>query len=86
MTLGTSQVSILQIIGHFPPRLLQVRPSAKDPDYEELVIPERLREFSVSLIGISGILKPTQEMANFVGLELARGRAGRFLGSMGYRG
>ena len=49
---------LLQIIGHFPPRQLQVRPSAKDPAYEELVIPERLREFAVSHSGISGIRKP----------------------------
>ena len=49
---------ILQILGHFSPRQLQARPSAKDPAYEELVIPERLREFTVSLGGISGILQP----------------------------
>ena len=49
---------LLQIIGHFPPRQLQVRPIAKDPAYEELVSPERLREFAVKLSGISGWLKP----------------------------
>ena len=45
---------LIQIIGHFPPRILQVRSSAKDPAYEELVIPERLREFKVNLSGIPG--------------------------------
>lgn len=41
--------SMLRILGHFPPRQLCARPNAKGPDYEELVIPERLRSFNVSL-------------------------------------
>ena len=49
---------LLQILGHFPPRLLQARPNAKDPAYEELVIPERLKDFKVDLSAVSGLLKP----------------------------
>ena len=65
---------LFQILGRFPPRQLHARPNAKDPAYEELVIPERLREFTVSLGGIIGLLKPTQEMANYISLGLSRGR------------
>lgn len=59
----------LQILGHFPPRQLRIRPNAKDPDYEEIVIPERLREFNVDLAGISAFAKPPQEMPNNISLE-----------------
>lgn len=66
---------LLQILGHFPARQLLIRPNAKDPAFEELVIPERLREFKVDLSSIGAFLKPTQEMANYISLELARGRS-----------
>ena len=52
---------LLQILGHFPPRMLQARPSAKDPAYEELVIPERLKDFKVDLSTIAGLLKPVSD-------------------------
>ena len=73
--------------------MLQVRPSAKDPAYAILVIPERLMEFKVDISGIPGLFKPdvvgfppaqiisrgglfsgTQEMANYISLELDRCR------------
>ena len=66
---------LLQILGHFPARLLLVRPNAKGPAFEEIAIPERLEEFKADLSSIGGFLKPTQEMANFIILELARGRS-----------
>ena len=49
---------LLQILGHFPPRIPLARPNAKDPAYEELVIPERLKDFKVDLGAVSGLLKP----------------------------
>ena len=60
---------LLQILGHFPPRILQARPNAKDPAYEELVIPERLRDFRVDLSSIAGLLKP---VSNFPLLSIER--------------
>ena len=65
---------LLQILAHFPPRQLRARPNAKDPPYEELVIPDRLRVFEASLSGIGSLPKPTQEMANYISLGLDRGR------------
>ena len=62
-------------MGHFPPRQLQIRANANGPAYEEIVIPERLREFAVSLRGTGILLKHTQAMANYISLELARGRS-----------
>ena len=52
-----------------------VRPNAKDPAFEEIAIPGRIREFKADLSSIGGFLKPTQEMANFISLEIARGRS-----------
>ena len=66
---------MLQILGHFPQRQPQIRPNANDPAYDELVIPERLREFTASLGGIGSLLKPTHEMANYISIELALGQA-----------
>ena len=44
------------------------------PGYEEVVIPERMREFSANLRGIASLLKPAREVANYISRELARGR------------
>ena len=66
---------MLQILGHFPPIQLQIRPNTNDPAYEELVIPERLRTFTADLSGIGTLLKPTHEMSNYISLEVARGQA-----------
>ena len=64
---------LLQILGHFSPQLRN-RPNAKDPSYEEVVIPSRLATFAVDFSGLAGLLKPNQDMANVISLELARGR------------
>lgn len=44
---------LLRILGNFSPRQLRIRPNAKDPDYEELVIPERMREFNADISGLA---------------------------------
>ena len=56
---------LLQIIGRFPPRILQARPGAKGPAYEELAIPERLRGCKVDLSSITGLLKPFAQAPPF---------------------
>ena len=66
---------LLQILGHFPPRRLMARPNTNDPAYEEFVIPERMREFPVSLSGIGSFRETTHEMANSISFALARGRS-----------
>ena len=43
--------------------------------YEEVVIPARLATFSVDIRCLSALLKPNQNMANAISLELARGRS-----------
>ena len=69
-------LTMLRISGHPPPAgQLQNRPNAMGPAYDELVIPERLRNFAVSLGGVGTPLKPKQEMANYISLKLARGQA-----------
>ena len=65
---------LLQILGRCHPIRLKARPNAKDPDYEELVTPHRMREFSANMSGIGSLLNPNQEMDNYISLELARGR------------
>ena len=72
---------LLQIIGHFPPRILQARPNAKDPAYEELVIPERLRDFKVDFSSITGLLKPFAQAPLFASslLVLQEGEGGLWL-------
>ena len=36
--------------------MLQARPNAKDPAYEELVIPEQLKDIKVGLSAVAGLL------------------------------
>ena len=48
--------------------------NANDPLFEELVIPERLRNFRDDLSPMGAFFKPDQLMANYVSRELARGK------------
>ena len=73
---------LLRILGHFHPQQLRNRTNAKDPSYEEVVIPTRLANFPVGFRGLTGLLKPNQDMANLVSLELARGGKGAGLRSV----
>ena len=43
---------VSQFLGDFPRESFKIRPNAKDPAYEEIVIPERMREFTARLSGI----------------------------------
>ena len=49
---------LLRVLGHFPPRMPQARPSDKDPAYEKLVITERPKGFKVDLSATAGLLRP----------------------------
>ena len=40
---------------------------------EEVAIPDRMATFSVDLSGLSALLKPNQDMASAIGLEISRG-------------
>ena len=65
---------LLQVLGHFSPQRMLNRQNANDPNFEEVVIPARMATFSVDLSGLAALLKPNQDMANAISLELARGR------------
>ena len=64
----------MQLLAHFKPQIMKSRDDAKDPMFEEPVIPERLRNFAAGLYPMSAFLKPDQLMANYVSRELARGK------------
>ena len=51
------------------------RPNARGPHLEEVAIPDRMATFSVDLSGLSALLKPNQDMATAISLELSCGRS-----------
>ena len=65
---------ITQLLGHFTPQLAKQRTSSKDPLFEEVVLPERLRNYTADLPSLGALLKPNQPMANYISRELARGK------------
>ena len=65
---------IMQLLEHFKPQLLKSKANAKDPLFEEVVIPDRLKNFRADFSLLGAFLKPNQLMANFVSRELARGK------------
>ena len=64
-----------QILRRFPARQLLVRPNAMDQADEELVMPGRVRDSKVGLSAAGGFLKQKPEIANYISLELVRGRS-----------
>ena len=65
---------IMQLLEHFKPLSLKSRANAKDPLFEEIVLPSRLKNFRADFSQIGAFLKPNQLMANYVSRELARGK------------
>ena len=57
---------IMQLLEHFKPQFLKSKDNAKDPLFEELVIPERLRNFRDDLSPMGAFLNPNQLMTNYV--------------------
>ena len=66
---------ILQLLNHFSPQLLKPRANAKDPPFEEAVLPEKLKAYRADLSQLGAFLKPNQLMANYISKELAKGKA-----------
>ena len=65
---------IMQLLEHFKPLSLKSRANAKDPLFEEVVIPTRLKNFRADFSLLGAFLKPNQLMANYVSREIARGK------------
>ena len=63
-----------QLLTHFAPHPQQ-RAKAKDPMCGEVVIPERLRNYSADVSALGAFLKPNRPMRNYVSRELPRGAA-----------
>ena len=67
---------VLQLLNHFAPQQVKQRPNEKNPAFEEVVLATKLGpngSFMVDFKGLSAFLKPSQDMANFISQELARG-------------
>ena len=68
----------MQLIAHLmvrpAPQIMKSRADAKDPMFEEHVIPERIRNFSSDLFPLSASLNPSHLIANYASRELARGK------------
>ena len=63
----------MQHLSHFAPLFVRNRANAKDPPYEEVAPPEKLRRYAADLSALGAFSKPNQLVANFVSRELARG-------------
>ena len=64
---------IMQLLARFTPQIKKSRDNDKVPLFEELAIPERLRNSPADLSPMGAFLKPSQLMTNYVSRELARG-------------
>ena len=66
----------MRLLSHFAPLVVRNRSNAKDPPYEEVVLPGKLRRYSADISALGAFLKPNQLMANFISRELAMGDPG----------
>ena len=64
---------LMQLLAHFAPVQKQ-RVNPKDPTFEEVVLPVKLRDYKADFSCLGGFLKPNQAMANYVSKELIVGR------------
>ena len=64
---------LMQLFSHFAP-VAKPRTNLKDPPFEEVVLPVKLKDYTADLSSLGGYLKPNQLMANYVSKELAKGR------------
>ena len=65
---------VMQLLSHFAPLVARNRANAKGPPYEEIALPGKLRRYSADLSALGAFFKPNQMMANFISLELSRGK------------
>ena len=61
-------------LSHFSAQLGKRRPNAKDPPYEAIALPEKLRTYAADLSPLEAFLRPNLMMGNFISRELARGK------------
>ena len=62
---------LMQLLSHFAPVQKQ-RVNPKDPTFEEVVLPVKLKEYKADFSCLGGFLKPNQAMANYISKELIR--------------
>ena len=62
---------LTQLLPHFAPVQKQ-RVGPKDPTFEEVALPVKLKEYEADFSPLGGFLKPNQTMANFISKELIR--------------
>ena len=65
----------MQLLAHFAPQIAKSRPNATDPPFEEAVSPQRPRDYTATFAQLGEYLKRNQLIANYISLELARGKA-----------
>ena len=63
---------LLQLPAHFAPVQKQ-RVNPKDPTFEEVALPVKLKEYKADFSKLGGFLKPNQDLANYIGMGLIRG-------------
>ena len=60
---------LMQLLSHFAPVQKQ-RVNPKDPTFEEVVLPVKLKDYKADFSCLGAFLKPNQVMANYVSKEL----------------
>ena len=60
---------LMHLLAHFAPAQKQ-RVNQKDPTFEEVALPAKLRDYKADFGCLGGFMKPNQSMANYVSKEL----------------
>ena len=63
--------TVREIFASFPP--VKKGGNIAQLEYNEIMIPHRLKRFQIDLSSIAGALRPVREMANAISEEIARG-------------
>ena len=63
------------LLAHFDPQIAKARPNANDPPLEAAVLHQRFNGYTANFPQLGAYLKPDQHMANYIRLELERGKA-----------
>lgn len=64
-----------QILAHFAHQIVKSQHNACDPPFEEEVLRRILGRYSADFPHLGAYLKPNHLMANYISLELSRGKA-----------
>ena len=65
---------IMQLLSHFSPQMVKPSNNAKGPAYEEVLLPGKLKAYTADLSDLGAFFRPNKLMANYVILEMARGK------------